>query len=489
MNFYLLCRALGSLDPNSFRVTRTTQLIHSLEPAPGIRFSARPRSQSSTTQKELESRDNEIFAHKSGVKCLAIDKKDGQVLVSAGADPSIHVWNLESRGSELNHIHHPSASISKFSHPDAHTHSITSLSVYPFDYEPSSIFSTSYDCTLKLSAIQPTGITPTDTFKLDCTPYSHSFSSQPDSKRLVAVATSEQYVRLVDPRSGISVQRLPGHSGAVLSVDWAPHNPHLLASSSVDNRALIFDVRRGGFNAAIASLDMDDPVGLVPPAPNTSVSALSQIRPAYSRSARAHSGAVTGIRWTSNGRHLVTAGQDARIRVWDVASGANTLAHFGPRVRNSTTSNLAERAPLLIPREFTGAAHETLLWPNFSEVDERGEIFMFELREGTFIKRLKVPGVPTSVRARSKVGAIKPSPLRATRINDMVLRGSGGSGEGIELFTAHGDGVIRSWVSSEADAEPTEAEEEALADRKRKRGVLDDLFKTFFEDGASETPT
>ncbi|KAJ5721269.1 uncharacterized protein N7483_009203 [Penicillium malachiteum] len=473
-------RALGSVDPNSFRVAQTTRLVHSLEPAPGIRFSARPRSQGHTNEKELESPENEIFAHKSGVKCLAIDKKDGQVLVSAGADPSIHIWNLESRGSELNHIHRPSASIGKLSHPDAHTHAITSLSVYPFDYKPSSIFSTSYDGTLKLSAIQPSGITPTETFKLNCTPYAHSFSSQPDSKRLVAVATSEQYVRLVDPRAGLSIHQLPGHTGAVLSVDWAPHNPHLLASSSVDNKALIFDVRRGGFNAAIASLDMDDPTGLVLPDPTVPVSALSQIRPAYSRNARAHSGPVTGIRWTSNGRQLVTAGQDARIRVWDAASGANTLAHFGPRVRNGTTSNLGERAPLLIPGEFTAAGHETLLWPNFGELSERGEIFMFELREGTFIKMLKVPGV-----LKARPGPIQPSALRATRINDMVLRGCGGSGEGIELFTAHGDGVIRSWVSSEADAEPTEAEEEVLSARKRKRDVLDDIYKTFFEAGES----
>ncbi|KAJ6007809.1 hypothetical protein N7540_011785 [Penicillium herquei] len=486
MNSYLLNRALGSVDPNSFRVVQTTRLIHSIEPAPGIRFSARPRLQGQTNEQELESPETEIFAHKSGVKCLAIDKKDGQVLVSAGADPSIHLWNLESRGSELDHIHRPSASVNKLSHPDAHTHAITSLSIYPFDYEPSSIFSTSYDGTLKLSAIQPSGITPTETFKLNCTPYAHSFSSQPDSKGLVAIATSEQYVRLVDPRAGLAIHQLPGHTGAVLSVDWAPHNPHLLASSSVDNKALIFDVRRGGFNAALASLDMDDPTGLVPPDSKASMSTLSQIRPAYSRNARAHSGPVTGIRWTSNGRQLVTAGQDARIRVWDAASGANTLAHFGPQVRNGTTSNLGERAPLLIPSEFTTPGHEALLWPNFGELSERGDIFMFELREGTLIKRLRVLGVPLR---QQNVGPIKPSALRPTRINDMVLRGCGGSGEGIELFTAHGDGVIRSWVSSEADAEPTEAEEEVLSARKRKRGVLDDLYKNFFEAGASGART
>jgi DNA excision repair protein ERCC-8 len=124
--------------------------------------------------------------------------------------------------------------------------------------------------------------------------------------------------------------------------------------------------------------------------------------------------------------------------------------------------------------------HETLLWPNFNEQDDRGEIFMFELREGTFVKRLKLPGVAMSqsqVRGRA-------SALSAARINDLVWRGNGASGEGVELFSAHGDGTIRSWVSREEDGELDEEEEAAEATRKRKRDVLDDIYKGFL--GAEE---
>ena len=397
-------------------------------------------------------------------------------MISGGADPSIHLWDLESRGSEREHIHRACASVSKSSHPDAHTHAITSLSIYPFDPVPTTIFSTSHDGTLKLSTLQPPAITPVHTFKLDCTPYAHSFSNQPGSTLLVAVATSEQAVRLVDLRSGLATHGLPGHSAAVLSVDWAPHRPHLLASASVDNRVIIFDVRRGGHNSAIATLDMDDPVGLVVPgtAPGSDPTSY-ETRPAFSRHARAHNGAVTGVRWTSNGSHLVTAGQDARIRVWDSGTGANTLVHFGPRVRNSTSSHLAERVPLVIPKGFMLPGHETLLWPNFHEQDDRGEIFMFELREGTLVKRLRVPGLmggSQSSRGRS-------SALSAARINALAWRGNGASGEGLELFSAHGDGTIRAWVSREPDGEPSEEEEAAIADRKRKRDVLDEIYQGF----------
>ncbi|KAJ5225525.1 hypothetical protein N7468_006750 [Penicillium chermesinum] len=433
MNSFLLNRALGSVRPADFHVAQTTRLVHNLEPAPGIRFSSR-RPAPSNPQDEATADEGlgvveEVFAHKAGVKCLAIDEFEGRY-----------------RGSELDHIHRACASVSKSAHPDAHTHAITSLSIYPFDPVPSTIFSTSHDGTLKLSALQPPAITPVHTFKLECTPYSHSFSSQPGSTLLVAVGTSDRAVRLVDLRSGLSTHGLPGHTGAVLSVAWAPHKPHLLASASTDNKVIIFD------------------------------SDTSSIRPAYSRHARAHNGAVTGVRWTSNGSHIVTAGQDARIRVWDAATGANTLVHFGPRVRNSASSALAERAPLVIPKGFMMPGQETILWPNFHEQDDRGEIFMFELREGTFIKRLRVPGLMSSsqnVRGRA-------SALSAARINDLVWRGNGGAGEGLELFSAHGDGTIRSWVSREPDGEPTEEEEAQEADRKRKRNVLDDIYKGFF---------
>lgn len=35
-------------------------------------------------------------------------------MVSGGADPSIRVWDLESRGSELDHLHEAVASVDKY---------------------------------------------------------------------------------------------------------------------------------------------------------------------------------------------------------------------------------------------------------------------------------------------------------------------------------------------------------------------------------------
>ncbi|EEQ85582.2 DNA excision repair protein ERCC-8 [Blastomyces dermatitidis ER-3] len=485
MNSYLLNRSQGSVSSSAFHVAHNAHLIRSIEPAPGLRFSSHPaapalnQGESEPTEDGWKGEEqDELRAHKAGVNVLTIDQYEKRFMVSGGADASVHLWDLETRGSESSHLYKSIASVTKRAHrlsrstdPSAHTHALTSISIYPFDPTPSTILTTSHDTTLKLSSLQAPTIVPVYTFSLHSTPYSHSFSSHPSSLLLTAVGTSDKTVRLLDLRSGLATHALPGHSAAVLSVSWAPHHEYLLASASNDNRVILFDVRRGGHNSALASLDMDDAVGVI--APHDAPSSFSCRNP-FVPGARAHNGAVTGVRWTSNGSHIITSGHDARIRVWDASTGANSLVHFGPRIRNSSSLHLAERAPLVLPSDITGAVLDTLLWPNYGDQDDRGEIFMFALRDGTFIKRLNVPGVPSS---RQKMRG-KPTALSAARINGLAWRGSGGSGEGMELFSAHGDGTIRAWVSRTADEEHEIAEEEEeMEDKKRKRDVLDEVYR------------
>ncbi|EEH45195.2 uncharacterized protein PADG_01345 [Paracoccidioides brasiliensis Pb18] len=480
MNSYLLNRSQGSISPSTFHVAQNSHLVRSIEPAPGIRFSSgftaaapapnQPESKAAASGGIYDENDG-VWAHKSGVNVLTIDRYEKRFMVSGGVDASIHLWDLETRGSESNYLHKSIASVTKSTNPSAHTHALTSISIYPFDQTPSTILTTSHDTTLKLSSLQSPSILPVHTFSLHSTPYSHSFSSHPSSLLLIAVGTSDKTVRLLDLRSGLATHALPGHTSAVLSVSWAPHHEYLLSSASKDNRVILFDVRRGGRNCALSSLDMEDAVGVI--APHNAPPSLTTRKP-FMLDARAHNGAVTGVRWTSSGSHIVTSGHDNRIRVWDASTGANSLVHFGPRVRNSSSLHLAERAPLVLPEGVMDAAHEALLWPNFSDQDDKGEIFMFELHSGAFLKRLKLPGVPTSrQQLRGKATA-----LTAARINDLAWRGNGSSGEGMELFSAHGDGTIRAWASRTSDGESdiTEGDDET-EDRKRKRDVLDEVYR------------
>ncbi|KAI1908814.1 hypothetical protein LOZ65_006600 [Ophidiomyces ophidiicola] len=407
-------------------------------------------------------------------------------LLSGGADASVKLWDLDSRGADLSHLHRSTASLSRSTNTEAHTRMLTSMSVYPFDPTPSTILTTSHDTTLKISSLGQSEITPVHTFTLNRIPYSHSLSSNPANHLIIGVGTSDKAVRLLDLRSGHSIHSLPGHTGAVLSVEWAPHNGHLIASASKDNRCLIFDIRRGSRKSAVASLDMDDAIGVVAPrtAPRT-----FEARDPFTKDSRAHNGAVTGIRWSPLGNYIITSGQDSRLRVWDANTGANTLMHFGPRVRNSASLHLAERAPLIIP-DHDLTFPETgpiFIWPNYSDPDDRGEIFFFGLRgEGEHILHLKVPGVPSRERMRA-IG--KPSALTAARINALAWRGNGGSGEGLELFSAHGDGKIRCWASrvEEEDEVEEEEQENEEEDRKRKREVLEDIYRELMQPGVRFT--
>ena len=74
---------------------------------------------------------------------------------------------------------------------------------------------------------------------------------------------------------------------------------------------------------------------------------------------KAHTGAVNGITWAEDGQYLVTTGRDERMRVWNMMTGANTLANFGPALKNSSNTMLT---PLLPPAAFSSSS--TILYPN-----------------------------------------------------------------------------------------------------------------------------
>jgi WD40 repeat protein len=133
----------------------------------------------------------------------------------------------------------------------------------------------------------------------------------------------------------------------------------------------IWDVRKA--NGLVALLDQEDTVGIVdaetPRAPRLS--------------AKAHAGPVNGLTWTDDGAYLVSAGHDGRIRVWDAATGANTLANFGPSIRNSQMGTLTM---FVSPVGLTPPGRELLFFPNETE------ILVMDLHEGSTVTRLRGMG-------------------------------------------------------------------------------------------------
>ncbi|KAH0562156.1 hypothetical protein GP486_003142 [Trichoglossum hirsutum] len=361
-------------------------------------------------------------------------------MVSGGADSSIRIWDLAStENNSKNYVLKASGSVERF---------------YPFD--SLAFLSSSYDHTLKIYS--STTLSPSASFELNSVIYSHALSPIA-SHLLVACATQHPTVRLVDLRSGANTHSLAGHQGAVLSVSWSPRHEHVLASGGTDGTVRLWDVRRSAAGD-LGVLDMEDSVGIV------GYDGLGTGARHRSRG-KAHAGAVNGVIWTEEGDYIVSTGHDERIRVWDAAKGANTLANFGPSIKNT---RLSSNIPLLAPTNLSPPGTEYLFYAS------EYEILVFELFSGTFIKKLRPPNLTSNPQPGNKK-AINSRPQ--SRVMSLAWRGR----SHVSFYSAHLDGMIRAWIphteedaAAEADEEDQGVEVDEDYRSKRKRNALDDVY-------------
>ncbi|KAI8629927.1 WD40 repeat-like protein [Xylariaceae sp. FL1651] len=467
MNQLLFERSAGRLGPNVFARLQTTQLLKSFQPAPQYRFDGGERG-TAVHDGEISSSDaaTSIWAHQAGVSALALERFDGRILVSGGSDASIKLWDLEQCGNpSKSHTFKPIGTI----HPSAQAHrfGITHLSFYPFD--SAAFISTSYDQTLKLWSTEEARLSAS--FSLGSKVYTHSISPIA-SHLLVACGTQHPAVRLVDLRSGSSIQSLTGHRGAILATAWSPRHDYVLATGSVDGTVRIWDIRRAG--ALIGMLDHEDSLGLYY---NGLLS--NDGKTGMRVSAKAHVASVNGLTWTDDGNYIVSAGHDNRIRVWDSATGRNTLASFGPSIRNT---QMASVAMFTSPVGLTHPGRELLFWPNETE------ILILDLHDGHVVTRLRGTGAAVAG-IRSSRGAERSV---KNRISSIVWRGAGGSGgsSGVVLggsnmpgaiVSAHLDGQVRVWTPRIGNTDE-DVDEDSIAEegeeKTKKRKALNDVFKS-----------
>lgn len=443
MNSYLFGRALGTVNPQALQRAYCIELLQAIQPAPSIRFDGKDGQ----NQGDNLNRDT-VWAHKAGVNCITVDKFEGRYLLSGGAESSISLWDLESvNNRSKDEVYHPVGSVGKSK--STHQFGITHISFYPFD--SLAFLSSSYDHSLKIYDSQT--LSPSASFDLHSMVYSHALSPIADHL-LVACATQHPAVRLVDLRTGASAHSLSGHQGAVFSVAWSPKHDHILASGGSDGTVRLWDIRRSA--GCLGVLDMEDSVGVL-----GDDGFGTNARPPGR--GKAHIGACNGVLWKEDGSHLITAGHDEQVRVWHSGSGANALSHFGPIIKNTNFSTLL---PVLAPNYAASPGSHIMFYPN-----ER-EVLMFDLFEGTLLKRLRAPGVAFS-QAPGRAGQRN---VR-NRVTSLAWR----AGD-IELYSAHSDGVMRAWkhrTAEEVETDKDEAEGRVEEDgsRKRKRQALDDVFR------------
>jgi DNA excision repair protein ERCC-8 len=480
MQAHLVARETGDLSAASFARTITTDLVRSFAPAPQHRFNGDLSTASTSTASTSasaaldEARPHKLRAHGAGVSCLAVDKFDGRLLLSGGAEGAIKLWDLEDApaSQHTTHTFRPAGNIPRSTGSDdgeGHSHGITHLGFYPFD--PDAFLSSSYDKTLKLWSTQRVAVTAS--FDLNATIYSHATSPIADHL-LVACATQHAHVRLVDLRSGSAVQGLVAHGGPVLSTAWSPRHEHVLVSGHADGKVRVWDVRRAG--GVIGQLDQEDALGAVHRFRHAVATGMEPGRvPPFRAAAQAHDEAVNALQWTADGRHIVSAGLDGRIRVWDAATGANTLASFGSVVQNRH----AKTASVILSPPGLSTHQELLFWANDNE------ILVLDLHHGDLIARLRSPGATNPVGPRG-------AEMGRNRISSIVWRGAGGEARTVgpamgggnsigAIYSSHLDGHIRAWMPQMPGPDDLDEEEERDDDedaRQKKRKAIDSAYRS-----------
>lgn len=471
MQASLLDRETGDLTPPALVQTFTNQLLRSFAPAPHHRFNGDAASRRDSSA--VDERPHNIRAHGSGVSSLALDRFDGRVLISGGAEGAIKIWDLESRGNPHTvHTFRPASTIARSpggQRGGGHSHGITHLAFYPFD--PDAFLSSAYDKTLKLWSTATSSLSAS--FDLNTTIYSHSTSPIADHL-VVACATQHPHVRLVDLKSGSAVQALVAHGGPVLSTVWSPRHEHELVSGHADGKARIWDIRRA--SGVVGLLDQEDSLGVDHRVGHAVATGMDPGEAQLFRSsAQAHDDAVNGLHWTSDGKYIISAGLDGRIRVWDAATRANTLTSFGSLVQNrhAKTASLVATPPCL------STSQDILFWANDQE------ILAFDLSDGTLVTRLRSPGATNPVGPRG-------GEMGRNRISSLAWRSGGGGASSLgpvmgggnsvgALFSAHLDGHIRAWMPQIPGPDDVDEDEDADEDsesKKRKRKAVDDAYRS-----------
>eukprot|EP00762_Andalucia_godoyi_P003977 ANDGO_05673.mRNA.1 DNA excision repair protein ckn1 len=147
----------------------------------------------------------------------------------------------------------------------------------------------------------------------------------------ISVAGTEPSVRICDLNSGAVTHTLTGHTDDVYITQWHPGREYVLVSSGQDGTVRWWDIRRAGY---IHAFDAEDTVAtgelVSSAAPPTKRPRLINYR-----APRAHEGRVNALKFTPDGRYLLTSGSDKHVRLWSTSNFKNQLVSY-PGIQNDT---------------------------------------------------------------------------------------------------------------------------------------------------------
>ncbi|XP_063051057.1 DNA excision repair protein ERCC-8 isoform X2 [Engraulis encrasicolus] len=329
---FLTARRIGVDDPVRLRRAESTRRVLSLE----------------------LNHDRDVDRiHGNGVNSLDIEVIEGRYMLSGGADGVVVIYDLENNNKKPQYTCKAVGTVGRSSR-HVHKFSVETVQWYPHD--TGMFISSSFDKTMKVWDTET--LKPAEVFHFEGNVYCHHMSPVARKHTLIAVGTKDPKVQLCDLKSGSRIHVLQGHRGEVLSVRWSPRYEHILATASADSRVRVWDVRRASGSLFTLDQHNGDKSKAATEAVNT-----------------AHNGRVNGLCFTADGLFLLTAGTDDRMRLWNSATGENTLVNYG-KVTNSSRTCLR----LAVSRGCS---------PDFVFVPCGSSVAMYSLHSGELVTMLR----------------------------------------------------------------------------------------------------
>ncbi|KAJ1647748.1 DNA excision repair protein ERCC-8 [Coemansia erecta] len=259
--------------------------------------------------------------HTLPVHSLAIDRALNRFMLSAGADTSIQLYDLDCSETAVA-CAKQIAPKQQVPSGAGHTRLVTSIEWY---FADCGMFSTgSFDNTLRVW--DASNMTEACRFDLEARVNRHQMSTT-GAHMLIAVADESEHVRLCDLASGAFAQSLPVHGQGTNAVAWSPTEPYVLATGGNDGSLKLWDIRQADSQLQHFS---------APSGPN----ARNQ---SPVRSGTQHAGSldkkVGDMFFVKDGAHLVSIGIDHRLQKWLIAGSQSALL-FDLQISVSSSSSM-----------------------------------------------------------------------------------------------------------------------------------------------------
>ena len=259
-----------------------------------------------------------LSGHEYWVNCVSFSP-NGKILASGGGDGTIYLWDLPTGQRKSVFTGYTVG----YQRAHQYTKAITRLAFNP---DGTTLISACADTTVRLWNIE-TGHYK-DIRTGDSTAEIYSLSMSPDSTT-IASGSNDGIIRIWDTRTGQRKSALTGHASIVSALSFSPDSA-TLASGAWDNTIRLWDPRTGkqhgilsGHTGSINSLSYSPDGETLASGDSKGDIRLWDVRTEQQKNIlKGHTSDVKSLSFSPDGETLASGEENKKIHLWDVHTGA-----------------------------------------------------------------------------------------------------------------------------------------------------------------------